>query len=65
MTDRFDNLQGTVDDLEAQIERKREELSALIKEQHELRKSDCPVNEGDVVIYTRLGKRVEAIVRKV
>lgn len=65
MTERFDNLQGAVDDLEAQIKRKREELSALIKEQHELRMSACPVNEGDVVIYTRRGKRVEAIVRKV
>lgn len=65
MTGRFDNLQGAVDDLEARIKAKREELSALNKELRDLRMSACPVAEGDIVICTRRGKRVEAIVRAV
>lgn len=65
MTGRFDNLQGAVTDLEARIMEKRKELGALNQELRDLRMSACPVAEGDVVIYTRHKKRVEAIVRSV
>lgn len=65
MTGRFNNLQGAVTYLEAMIKAKQEELGELHKELHDLHMSACPVNEGDVVTFTRRGKRVEAIVRAV